>query len=300
MVDVSGDHAYVVSDRTLTVFDISNPEQPAQKGFYAFPDKIWGIKAIGSLVYVAADKFGLGILDVSTAGAPTLRGFFKTPGQSKSVAIVGSTALVADHMSGVNFIDVSNPAKPVSLGDFFLEGYARAVASSGSIAVAVDAPTGLYVFDFSKPGRLEPISTQQSAERPRSVHLSESSGAEGRRLAVLVGSGALQVYDLTNPATPIKTVTFRTPSGRPQDVALKGALAYVADGAAGLQIVDLMTPSIPRIVGGFNTQAPACSVAVTDSVVLVAVVRSSATGPAGSAVPTDGSVLILARRGQAR
>jgi hypothetical protein len=95
MVDVSGDHAYVVSDRTLTVFDISNPEQPAQKGFYAFPDKIWGIKAIGSLVYVAADKFGLGILDVSTAGAPTLRGFFKTPGQSKSVAIVGSTALVA-------------------------------------------------------------------------------------------------------------------------------------------------------------------------------------------------------------
>jgi hypothetical protein len=297
MVDVTGNQAYIVSDRTLTVFDISNPEQPAQKGFYAFPDKIWGIKAIGSLVYVAADKFGLGILDVSTAAAPTLRGFFKTPGQSKSVAIVGSTALVADHMSGVNFIDVSNPSKPASLGDFFLEGYARAVASSGSIAVAVDAPTGLYVFDLSKPGGLEPISTQQSVQSPGSVHLSESSEAQGRRVAVLVGSGTLQVYDLTNPATPVKAATFRTPSGRPQGVALKGALAYVADGAAGLQIVDLTTPSMPRIVGAFNTPAPARSVTVTDSVVLVAVVPATAPG---STIPTESSVLILGRRTQAR
>ena len=299
LVAVSGDLAYVVAERTLTVFDISNPGQPARKGSYVFPDKIWGIEAIGTLVYAAVDKFGLGIVDVSNPATPTLRGSLKTPGQSKSVTIVGSTALVADHMSGVNFIDVSNPAKPTSSGEYFLEGYARAVASSGSIAVAVDAPTGLYVFDMSKPGHLEPIGTQQNAERPTSVELSDPSETQGRKLAVLVGSGMLQIYDVTNPVAPVKAATFKTSNGRLQGVALRGALAYVADGA-GVQIVDLTTPTMPRLVGGFNTNAPARSVAVTDAVVLVAVVHGSAVGPAGSAVPTDGSVLILSRRGQAR
>jgi hypothetical protein len=298
IVEAHADRAYIVSDRTLTLFDLSNPATPVRGGTYSFPDKIWGIRVVGSLLYAAADKFGLGILDVSQASAPTLRGSFKTPGQSKSVAIVGSTALVADHMSGVNFIDVSDPVKPTSRGDYFLEGYARAVASNGSIAVAIDAPTGLYVFDLSGSGKLEPIGTLQSAERPGSVDLSAVSGPSGSRLAVLVGSGALQIFDLTNPTKPIKTATFRTPSGRPQGVALHGALAYVADSTEGLQIVDLTVPAAARIVGSFATRAPARSVAVTDSLVLVSVIHDSTTGAAGSALATDGSVLVLARRGQ--
>jgi hypothetical protein len=196
-------------------------------------------------------------------------------------------------MSGVNFVDVSDPAKPEELGEFFLEGYARAVASTGTIAVAVDAPAGLYVFDFSKPDRLEPISTQQNAERPGSVYVSTPSEAGGRRLAVLVGNGALQIYDLAKPEAPVKAATFRTPGGRPQSVAIKGTLAYVADGRSGLQIVELANPSMPRLVGSFSTPAPARAVAATDSLVLVSVGRPPASE---SAEATEGRVLILGRR----
>ena len=88
--------------------DISNPAAPTRLGSYTFPEKIWGIRIVGSTVYVAADFFGLGILDVSNPSAPMLRGSLKTPGQAKNVAVVGTTALVADHMSGVDFIDVSD------------------------------------------------------------------------------------------------------------------------------------------------------------------------------------------------
>jgi hypothetical protein len=296
ILEIGGRQAYAVDGRTLAVFDLSKPEHPVRKGSYTFPDKIWGIKAVGSLVYAAVDKYGLGILDVS-ASPPTLRGSFKTPGQSKSVAIVGTTALVADHMSGVNFVDVSDPAKPEELGEFFLDGYARAVASTGTIAVAVDAPAGLYVFDFSKPDRLEPISTQQSAERPGNVYLSNPSEAGGRRLAVLVGNGALQIYDLAKPEAPVKAATFRTPGGRPQSVALRGTLAYVADGRSGVQIVDLADPSTPRLVGSFSTPAPARAVAANESLVLVSVGRPPASE---SAEATDGRVLILSRRDPSR
>src|SRR5262245_60587357 len=240
LVEVHGKHAYVAAGRTLTLVDISNHAAPKRLGAYTFPEKIWGFRVAEPLVYVAADFFGLAILDVSNLAAPTLRGSIKTPGQAKNVAVVGTRAAVADHMSGVDHIDVSNPAKPVSLGSFYLDGYARDVAASGSMAYAVDAPTGLYVFDLSKPGALDAVTTQQSAAAPGSIVVAED--ARSPRVALLVGGGSLQVYDISNPIAPVKAATFRTTSGRPRRVALSGSVAYVADGEEGVQLVDLTAP----------------------------------------------------------
>jgi hypothetical protein len=163
LIRVQGTRAFVAAGKTLTIFDVSNAAAPKREGAYTFPEKIWGFRLAGSLAYVAADFFGLGILDVSNAAAPVLRGSIKTPGQAKNVAIFGGKAIVADHMSGVDYVDVSNADKPVSLGSYFVDGYSRDVAATGSQAYAVDSPTGLYVFDLSKPGPLEAVSEQQSA-----------------------------------------------------------------------------------------------------------------------------------------
>jgi hypothetical protein len=111
----------------------------------------------------------------------------------------------------------------------------------------------------------------------------------------LIGGGALQIYDITSPAKPVKGVTFRTPGARAQDAALIGTLAYVADGSAGLQVVDLETPSKPRVVGEFKTAQPARAVAASEALVLLAV-GTVEEGPAGSAVADDGQTLILRRK----
>lgn len=277
LVKVSGGHAYVAGGKTLTLIDISNPAAPKRLGAYTFPEKIWGFRVVGSLVYVAADFFGLGILDVSDVSAPKLRGSIKTPGQAKSVAVVGTKAAVADHMSGVDYVDVADPAQPVSLGSFYLDGYARDIAASGTHAYAVDAPTGLYVFDLSQPGPLDTVSSQQSATAPGSIAVADATGPESN-LAILVGGGLLQVYDLSNPGEPVKAATYRTPSARPRRAALNGRVAYVADGDEGLQVVDLSRPTQPAIIGGFKTATPARDVAVADSLIFV-VVGSAGEGP---------------------
>ena len=62
----------------------------------------------------------------------------------------------------------------------------------------------------------------------------------------------------------------RTPGGA-RRVSLKDKLAYVADGREGLQVVDLSTPSAPRIVASYKTARPARDVAVADSLVFVSV-----------------------------
>ena len=274
MVEVQGSHAYITDGKTLTIFDISNPAAPKRGGTYTSPMQIWGFTVVGSLVYVVADVFGLGIVDVSNAAAPTLRSSFTTPGQAKGVAVFGTTAIVADHMSGVDLVDVSDPTEPVSLGSFYLDGYSRDVTASGSLAVAVDSPTGFYVFDLSKPAPLEAVSSRQfpnlrysaGAVAPGSIQISDPT--QGPPIAVLTGAGSLQIFDLSNPAAPERVATYRTP-GRPSRFALKGKLAYVADGPEGLQVVDLSTPSTPSLVGAYKTPDPARDVAIAEALVLV-------------------------------
>jgi hypothetical protein len=276
LVRVQNGVAYVASGKTLTLLDITNPAAPKKTGAYAFPEKIWGFRIVGSTAYVAADFFGLGVLDVSNPAAPVLRGSFKTPGQAKNVGIFGTKVLVADHMSGVDYIDVSNAAKPTSLGSFFLDGYARDVIAVGAMAYAVDAPAGLYILDLAKEGPLDTVGTAQSASAPAFIEVADTP-AGSPKLAYLVGGGMLQIYDVSDPAAPAKVSTLRIP-GRPTRAAVKGTMAYVVSGAEGIQIVDLSTPATPKIVGSFKTPSPARDVAVSDSLVFAAVGAAEGTG----------------------
>ena len=271
-VELQNGLAYVASGKTFTVFDVSNPAAPKQLGSHVFPEEIWAFRLQGQTAYVGVNFFGLGVLDVSNPSALVLRGSFKTPGQAKVAAVFGTRALVVDHMKGIVEVDVSNPAKMTSPGSFFLDGYARDVVASGSLAFAVDSPTGFYVFDLARPGPLEPIATMQDGTALRTVDVTTG---EGPRLAVLVGGGVLQIYDVSEPASPISLPRYKTP-GPAQRVSLKGRLAYVADGAGGLTVVDLSDPRQPAVIGSHKTTAAARDVAVADSLVLVAVANGDA------------------------
>jgi len=281
LVELHEGRVYVVDGKTLTIFDLSNAAAPVRQGAYTFPEKIWGIRVVGGRVFVAADFFGLGILDVSRPDALSLIGSLKTPGQAKNVAVVGSTALVADHMTGVDIIDVSIVSAPAKRGSFFLEGYARDVMAAGSFAYAIDAPAGLYVFDLSSTDKLdslEPVGSDQSATAPGSIELVTKPTDGAASTAVLVGGGALQVYDVSNPKSPRKVTAFRTPSGRPTRAALKASTAYVADGREGLQVVDLSTPAAPRLIGSYPTAQPARDVAVAGPLIALSVGPPEAGG----------------------
>lgn len=282
LVTVQGTRAYVAAGKTLTIVDISNPAVPRRAGTYSFPELIWGLAADGSTVYVAADTYGLGILDVSNPASPVLRSAVKTRGQVKNVALFNGKALVADHVAGISVIDVST-ANPTLVGSFFVDGFAKDVVTRGTLAYALDQPSGFYVFDLARSGSFEPAATLTLANPiPLRAQLavSEASPKAGARVAVVAGSGPLQVYEVSNPLKPTHSITYRTP-GAALRVSLQGTRAFVADGPAGLQVVDLSTPSKPRIVGSYKTETPARDVAVADSLVFVVV--------------ASGDVLILRR-----
>src|SRR4030095_4959244 len=119
----------------------------------------------------------------------------------------------------------------------------------------------------------------------------------GRNIAVLLGDGSLQVYDVSDPLHPIQVSTYRTPGGG-QRLFLKGTVAYVADGEEGLQVVDLSTPSRPGLVGAYMAGSAVGDVAICDSLVFVVVgglpqVVRSRLGATLQKFSFEGNVLIL-------
>ncbi|MBM3773395.1 MAG: hypothetical protein FJW27_19320 [Acidimicrobiia bacterium] len=305
MVRASGTRAYIVNSKILTIYDISNPASPRREGSYEFPEKIWGFRIVGSLLYLANGFAGLQVLDVSNPAKPTLHGSVKDRGQSKNVSVSGERAVVANHMTGVDLIDIASPANPVFIGSGFLDGYARDASIIGNVAYGVDAPSGLYVFDVAKitTKTFDPISSSQDAHTPQQIEVSDPIG--GTRYAVLAGGepydptrprtpgsrprGTLQLWSLRNPTAPTVAGLYRTP-GIPRHVALQGTTAYVADSEAGVHVVDLSTPAKP--VGGttFKTDRPARSIAITGSTVLV-VVGTTAEAAGGGEAQTETLVL---------
>ena len=64
----------------------------------------------------------------------------------------------------------------------------------------------------------------------------------------------LEIFTLIEPTQPVRIGEIATP-GRARSVAADGGTAYVADGAAGIQVIDIAVPSKPSIVktvGGFT------------------------------------------------
>ena len=272
MLRIDGGRAYLAAGNTLTILDISNPAAPKRAGAYELPDRIWGFSVKGSRAYMACDLHGVEILDVSNPSKVTRAGYYKTKGQAHSVDIFGKTALVADHMLGVVYLDISNEATPVLLGSVFVEGYPRYLAVFGS----------LYTPSIHQRASTLSILRRQSRSilwarsRPRTQALAASSPSvfptsptrRARRSPSSRAAGCCRFTTCRSLAAPVLLSTLATP-GRGGRMAMKGRTAHVADNAQGIQVVDLSTPSKPRIASSYKTAKPALDVALVDSLVYV-------------------------------
>jgi hypothetical protein len=268
LVKAQGDFVYLGADKTLTIVDVHDPAAPKRTGSYSFAEMIWNVTLAGNMAYVAADTAGLAVLDVSNPAAPVLRGTLKTPGQAKSVAVAANTAYVADHVRGIDVVSLASPAAPALSGSVFVDGFAKDLVLRGSVLYAVDQPNGFTVFDAGSPALAPLGSLTLSTPIPLRAQLDVSESGVTPRLAVVVGGGPVQIYDVTDARAPKPVTAYRTP-GNAQRVQVKGSDLYVADGPAGLALVSLATPTTPTITGTFKTPMPARDVAVSGSLVFV-------------------------------
>ena len=112
----------------------------------------------------------------------------------------------------------------------------------------------------AQPSPLPTNLTRKTYLKPMTqIHLAsdytdvEIGGPDGAYLYAASHWG-LEIFTLIEPTKPARVGEIATP-GRAQAVAVEGETAYIADGAAGVHVIDITVPTDPSIVktlGGFT------------------------------------------------
>jgi hypothetical protein len=240
-VAVRGNYAYVGVGPRLVVLDISDPAQPTIAGrTEAMPGLVQGVAvdAGGRLAYVAAGSAGLRVVDVSNPASPVEIGACDTTDSALDVAVAdgpaGPIAYVAADWDGLLIIDVSNPAAPTQI----------------SVYTSINGPADrVTVLD---------------------------------NYAYIAGSFVLEIIDISNASAPTLASSFNSYPGQAYDVAvistlgaqeagdLPAKIAYVANGDAGLRMLDVSDAAAPTAIGVCDTPGTAYGVVVSGSLAYVA------------------------------
>lgn len=121
-------------------------------------------------------------------------------------------------------------------GGFFgellaLPAAARGVTAMGAHAFVACGTAGLLIVEAANPTALRVAGT--------AVTLAPARGVTVRLpyAFVATGEGGVEVFDVTDVAKPVRVSAFDTP-GEAQSVELDGDLLYVADGAAGVAVLE--------------------------------------------------------------
>ncbi len=283
-VILSGTMAYVADDRGgLQIVNLSNPASPFVEGFYSDSVDARGLELVGNVVYVAGCWSGFWVMDVSNPAVPVLLGQIFTSTCTAGVAVDGTYAYLASNDAGLGVIDVSDPYNPSMVTQLPLPGWANNVRVSGGYAWMANADAGLRVIDISDPANPfeetyldTPGNTMDLVVSGNELFLADDGSGlvvvnitdplnplevttaggsvsavsmDGSRIFVGEGySGGFTSYDVSTPSAPVQGGRLEFPSIT-YDVTISGSLAYIANDADGLRIVDLSDPVHPMEIG---------------------------------------------------
>lgn len=267
----------------LLIVDVRNPSAPTVRSRLAQAGTVQSVFVVGVTVYLATGASGLQIVDASDSARPVVRGSAGAF-NARDVFVSGVYAYVADSGGLLRTIDVRNPAQPVPQASYpAQEVYAVSVVGTRAYMLARtgtgrsgEATYGLVVGTVPlAPGGALPTpgaantcvqphgsfvytcdgvySIQQNPDQPVWVGMYGTDGAmqhagiTAAGATLYVALAGFQIYDLSNPASPVLRGAAISP-GFVKQTERAGNLLYVADLFNGWQIVDVTDPTRPRLV----------------------------------------------------
>ncbi len=232
-------------------------------GDYFNADGAYGLEVAGNYLYLANGDRGLEIIDISDPTHPREVALQPLKGFSHQVRLQRGHAFVASGFGGMHVVDVRRPRQP------------RLVATWQAYPSPMDAPPvapvaeGLFPQGGEEPAASSggyPDSYYDADDLPayegveEEVPMSEIARKEGA-LDLTLGDGVaylayasagIVILDISNPKTPVPLVTL--PYDHPVDrVQVSGNDLYATAGIAGVQRLDVGTPSAPVTVAAYRT-----------------------------------------------
>jgi hypothetical protein len=251
-VAIMGDYALLIGQQRLEVIDVRDPSALVRVGSYEFSPGISHVVVSGTFVYLALWG-GLEIVSFSDPARPTRVGRYEQTGWKRGLGSSGDYIyLAAENQNHLEVIDVSNPALPTRVARHPSAGSIAAMVVSGGYCYLF-ASGHLELLDITDPAVPRPVGRWQ--EMAMQAHAMASLVISGRYAFALEMNGELYMFEISHSEGPLHIGWYRA-RGHAQSVALSGDYAYLADGPAGLHIMDIRDPRNLVRVGGPNGGYP--------------------------------------------
>lgn len=291
-VDLMGSLAVVGMHQGLRVVDVSAPASPVMVGSTAFDGGASDVQVVGDRVFVAAANTGL---KVYRARRNTPQEMAFTPPQQATPAD-SPVRLSASVSSGlpVTYRVLSGPAS-VTGNDLVLNGEGtveiRAEQAGDEVITPVSVTRTIFVRRRSQTitwsmapnesvlllDQPYPLSATSSSGLPVTLRVAHGPAYLSGNQVIATNAGVVLVNAeqagdsrhspvvaarvFNPPARPTRAGIHNT-SGTSHAVVVVGDRAFVADGEAGVQILDVSNPAAAVHLGGFNTSGTAVDLQV--------------------------------------
>jgi len=268
---VSGGYLYIGDlVNGVHIYDIADQTDPELKKTISLPNAR-DLTISGSRLFVAMEGNGLQIVDITDPEDPKEAGLHRTNGRERTVAVDGNTVYVGYDKSGIHVLDISELTIENEYEPFHNPAWEYADSGAKSIALdsvekllfITDDVIGLQKIDVTDPAAMTRV---QSFDSPADVTSIAISGdfvyALDDKVGDDPGDEGLRIFEISPlfETLQFQLTGFLATPGNAQDIHVMDNYAYVADGTAGLLVIDISEKAAPKITGFGDTPGLATGV----------------------------------------
>jgi hypothetical protein len=287
-VSIGGDYAYVAAGEDgLHVLDISNPRMPVEIGTYNQKGGAWLVAVkdnyayvmFGTCEYSHVRYYGrlgvcnndLYVLNVSDPATPYEVGFYELPeaearSRWKKLEASGDYIYVIDGKGLLHILDISNPTAlqkvhllNTQVADFALANEHLYLLSPYSYKIKKEGDiTSDSYLEIIDPISLTRIGSYQLAFGSEVTIIGHLAYIHTEFPCMSICTDitySWHTVDISDPTAPQTAETAYLPT-QAQSVAISDDYAYLADGKAGLRILDISDPTHPAEIDAFGAGQP--------------------------------------------
>ncbi|MFA4889400.1 MAG: PKD domain-containing protein [Candidatus Omnitrophota bacterium] len=266
----------------LLVIDISNPRSPVPVVRCKTMGKPSGVSVLANYAYIADSNSGIQVIDISrpfkSSALPVSKHYrikveIKDTSGNLSQATRDIWIVTYNHKPIMEDVGSIKTLTFDLLGNRSILGNASSIFISANYAYITksdDKKGGFEVINIANPTApltSVTVSPQDDYNVFCKVYVSENYAY------IAKGNRGLQIYDISNPLSPVKKGAVTMPGTWWQkytlDVCVAGNYAYLTT-AGGLHIVDISNPTEPALVGGYPTSDATQQVSVSSGYAYVA------------------------------